>query len=572
MSLGVNGLSTLTIQPLNAGDTPIEWLNVTAVYSGTNQRRLAVSVSCPDYHSKRVSYIKSAQRSGGDRPVIFSCDRIGQIGVSNTSTSFSFSSYGAMIVTKDATEGYSGNIYANIVATATPSGMTGASGAFEDSQTVQGDFLGSISTPLYVNALVVTGALGTSSRPASITAAQIGRIDGASFNGVINATGTASTTGIGQFTITTGDAIGTITAQRIGTVNGWPGVWTIGGDLDANVVIRGDVDAEATASPAAVVVGDEFKAGRYFTIGGSLAGGASGVGGLKVAASGLKGQVIVNDTNGSALWLGDVTVGSTVLDPGSSGANPVYGSTSASLGGGAVGLVRFRLHPADCTQPDPGDSVLTMLNSEFCQLLTSGNRSITLAFYGDIRTDSVTDLPVIVTRDVTPSEPPVTSLVATLKRGTGSTYSRQLTLSGDGVHLLQAGTYHITPVTTGTAKLVCDHLPSASPNVASFDFEFVLTGDCDLNGVADTEDIDNNFLRDLWPMNDVLDSCETCTIDLNCDSASNGLDVEIEELAVGGDYTDFCWPHGYADLNGDFALNGNDVSWAESAVGGYCPN
>ncbi|GJQ28851.1 MAG: hypothetical protein HBSAPP03_07350 [Phycisphaerae bacterium] len=62
----------------------------------------------------------------------------------------------------------------------------------------------------------------------------------------------------------------------------------------------------------------------------------------------------------------------------------------------------------------------------------------------------------------------------------------------------------------------------------------------------------------------------SCDPDVNCDGAVNGLDVEIMELAVGGDTTDFCQSD--TDFNQDGASNGLDVEAVELAVGGSpCP-
>lgn len=62
----------------------------------------------------------------------------------------------------------------------------------------------------------------------------------------------------------------------------------------------------------------------------------------------------------------------------------------------------------------------------------------------------------------------------------------------------------------------------------------------------------------------------SCDGDVNCDLALNGNDVEVQELAVGGDMADYC--QNDPDFNGDFALNGNDVEAVEQVVGGGpCP-
>lgn len=61
-----------------------------------------------------------------------------------------------------------------------------------------------------------------------------------------------------------------------------------------------------------------------------------------------------------------------------------------------------------------------------------------------------------------------------------------------------------------------------------------------------------------------------CNPDVNCDFALNGIDVEVQELAIGGDITDYCQPD--PDFNGDSALNGLDVEAVEIGVGGGpCP-
>ncbi|GJQ28901.1 MAG: hypothetical protein HBSAPP03_07850 [Phycisphaerae bacterium] len=61
-----------------------------------------------------------------------------------------------------------------------------------------------------------------------------------------------------------------------------------------------------------------------------------------------------------------------------------------------------------------------------------------------------------------------------------------------------------------------------------------------------------------------------CDADVNCDGAVNGVDVEVQELAVGGDMLDYCQPD--ADFNQDGAVNGLDVEAVELVVGGEpCP-
>ncbi|GJQ31140.1 MAG: hypothetical protein HBSAPP03_30240 [Phycisphaerae bacterium] len=66
-----------------------------------------------------------------------------------------------------------------------------------------------------------------------------------------------------------------------------------------------------------------------------------------------------------------------------------------------------------------------------------------------------------------------------------------------------------------------------------------------------------------------------CDPDVNCDGSANGVDVEVQELAVGGDFTDYCQTGipgvDDGDFNRDGAVNGTDVEAVENAVGGVCP-
>ncbi|GJQ30565.1 MAG: hypothetical protein HBSAPP03_24490 [Phycisphaerae bacterium] len=61
-----------------------------------------------------------------------------------------------------------------------------------------------------------------------------------------------------------------------------------------------------------------------------------------------------------------------------------------------------------------------------------------------------------------------------------------------------------------------------------------------------------------------------CDGDVNCDGAINGVDIEVQERAVGGDLSDYCQPD--PDFNRDGAVNGLDVEAVEIVVGGgACP-
>jgi hypothetical protein len=129
------------------------------------------------------------------------------------------------------------------------------------------------------------------------------------------------------------------------------------GDLGASVTLI-DLPVNADRS-AAISVGRSIRS-------------SGGVG--FVASQSMRGQVLVNQRNIDGQWLGPVVVGS--------GSNPisqtsassgVYLNPSSAFGGGAVGLVPFRLYQADSTlalwgsgspAPDPNTEG-TLLDSVF---------------------------------------------------------------------------------------------------------------------------------------------------------------------------------------------------------------
>lgn len=257
---------------------------------------------------------------------------------------------------------------------------------------------------------------------------------------------------------------------------------------------------------------------------------------------------------------------------------PYYDRLPADLGGGSIATVPYHLHAAACSPPSNQSNPPVFLNSAFGHVPPAFPGAYAFAeiekvFYGPIRTASLTEHPVTITRDVPGSpEPPIEGYTVTLKRGDEPGLSRVMTIHGNG-SLLLPGTYTIRPKrdTELLEVLRCDGLlTSATVPVADFEYTFVLEGDCNANGEEDLAEIDVQPSKDQWPMNDVIDACEDCFADLNCDFVENGNDVEIMSRAVDGDLTDFCGID--PDFNHDFALNGFDVLDVEVAVGGgSCP-
>jgi hypothetical protein len=160
----------------------------------------------------------------------------------------------------------------------------------------------------------------------------------------------------------------------------------VAGNLDANIfaetIKRPVTISGAVLSGRTIQTNQDIKAEAPVTIGGAgLQGkiivGTSLAGAVTVPSSGLVGPIIVNATGDSGTWTGAVTVGSTTL-----GRN-YYTNTSASLGGGAVGLAPFHLHDTDCV-PANGATVSAIADDE-----------ITLHFYGPV-TYSAGHVPVMV--------------------------------------------------------------------------------------------------------------------------------------------------------------------------------
>ncbi len=153
----------------------------------------------------------------------------------------------------------------------------------------------------------VTGAIGTTvPGPISIdttgASAPIGIVKGASINATIDAGTLAARGNIGQIRTTSGTFAGSINA------------------LNAQ-----------DPSPGVAVI--------------SIAGSVLASSSITLAAGGLKGQMIVNQGNAGGTWGAgaSVTVGGVALSP-----MPYYNNTSASIGGGAVGLAPFNINGEDC--------------------------------------------------------------------------------------------------------------------------------------------------------------------------------------------------------------------------------
>ncbi|GJQ29116.1 MAG: hypothetical protein HBSAPP03_10000 [Phycisphaerae bacterium] len=271
---------------------------------------------------------------------------------------------------------------------------------------------------------------------------------------------------------------------------------------------------------------------------------------------------------------------------------PHYDGLPAALGGGAIGLVPYALHRTACS-PTPDSDVedhRTFLNSAFCHLEPNeapgyDDVSMTWVFYGPVLAAHPTYAPITARHDEHPATPRERWMTFEVTRDAGNPLSREVVISGNGFAQMLPGLYHAAPASAAgdeLTPLLCDGVLPAGENtpVAAFasPFDFALLGDCNRNGIDDVTDIeDSGGQYDLYPPDGKIDYCYAglCDGDVNCDGSANGQDVEATELAVGGDFSDYCQVgiYGYddGDFNRDGAVNGLDAEAVENAVGGVCP-
>ena len=285
----------------------------------------------------------------------------------------------------------------------------------------------------------------------------------------------------GEIRTTSGPFVGSLnTAALRSTGVGEPGVLSIFGDLDANVTIVGAVSNENGGLPV-ISVGGNFVAGRRLVIGTALNSGAE----VRIsAAQGLKGQALINYNNWGHAWNGLVRVGGTLLGP-----VPEYSQTSASLGGGSVGMAPFALHGTDSfpvrgavinagVAPDTGNPVL-------------------MRYYGPVTWVSGGAPPVTVDRR--PLADPNGWVDQTACFFVGRQQVAQPNpniIAVFPIRRLQGGfVYRIKPVRTGANMLQSDIGSGFNPPVAPDTVEYTFTvlgsceGDADGNGVVNFSDI-----------------------------------------------------------------------------------
>lgn len=356
----------------------------------------------------------------------------------------------------------------------------------------------------------------------------IGAIRARSITGNITANANNGTGSIGELTTGWNAAsgpfhyTGSLLAAAVGASAGYSDGIHIRGDLLGTMSFGGggirrpiiiDGNIPLISNPTTLTNIDSIGAlfssssddGRII-IGGSLLGHIFV--GHGATAPSLHSQIVIGaNALGSAIWTGSVNEDSVTLvssrpDPDTA---PYYARTGASLGGGAVGLLPYHLHAADCLPTSAGQSdPVHLLQTRFCHVLgTFANnvvftpadfQSIRIRFYGPLLPDD--GLPVIsryisgtdwedVTAAFEQAAVPVDASNANSDKRDVLIYGRRFGYPTDhyGLSRVSSGLYRVT-----RGSLKCSgELPGVTtrPTVADFEYYFFIDPDCNFDKVVD---------------------------------------------------------------------------------------
>lgn len=253
----------------------------------------------------------------------------------------------------------------------------------------------------------------------------------------------------------------------------------------------------------------------------------------------LSGQIIINSdaelTPGDG-WEGLVQIGEESpisLQPGNLDPKyaPYYTALSSELGGGAVGLVPFELHGADCIPSVGIDGVPEFLNSAW--IAGPGNpgvNEIRLRHYGPVFAGAqplvIELLPTPTQADPDPDPVDLTDQFTIQLTAQDSTLGpREVRISQNGMKPI--GLFRVTPLQLFCASTTAIDVPATYP----YTYLFRMLGDCNSNGIDDA--------TELSPTTDangdgILDECQTGVCDCNLappiDPANPGADVDVGDL------------------------------------------
>jgi len=245
-------------------------------------------------------------------------------------------------------------------------------------------------------------------------------------------------------------------------------------------------------------------------------------------------------------WFGGVSVGAIGIVQVGAGSG-VYTNESAEFGGGAVGLVPFKLYEADSTHAVYNPSATNFgffLDSDLKN--TSTTNPLKIAFFGPVKADPIPPSPTPpqlpaplqpfkVT--VAPPNSPFSIDVSTkFKIVPDPTNPRKVKLFAvNPTDNFISATYTVTNNATGQ-QLICDLAGSNPPAVdMGAGYKFDLGRDCNGNGIADGKDLFDHPEWDMDPHDGYIDTCLTngtfCLADMNGDDLVDDTDFELFVIA-----------------------------------------
>ncbi|MBC7835493.1 MAG: hypothetical protein H7Y88_10405 [Phycisphaerales bacterium] len=407
-----------------------------------------------------------------------------------------------------------------------------------DNVFVGGDLFGDVKAESgRIGQIVAGGDIGASGSPVTITAKQsdvsihsIRSISADNIHANITSNlnfvpGTGLDAKIGRIKAETGVITGSITTRGVaGTVAEGAGGVCSTGNFSAD--IASDLSIESTLD-----IGGELLSGTTVRIGALSSGGSITID----ANAGLEGQIIITDAFSNGGWFDPVTIGTggsqIVIDPANTSFPPEvdYTQTSAQLGGGAIGVVPFDNHRADCSP----------LEEAFIEQPANVPSTIRIRHYGPI-TFAWGTMPYVITRKLYPCDSdPWAECCQTSCGATdiSNLFTAALGSSANGgtardVILTPVSGFTwpddrtefcFKPVTSGTNRLKCSGVPN-EPSVYAYKYRFLVgipCGSADLVG-GDGE-VDSADLA-AWMQN---------PIDLNGDGLANDADLALILQAMG---------------------------------------
>jgi hypothetical protein len=384
----------------------------------------------------------------------------------------------------------------------------------------------------------------------------INKLTATSVNANITAAIGGGTGKIGLFKTTNGAMLKTLIFKELSAPTGT--------GSEAGIIINGDLANNALI---------RFYPGGAHTekirIKGSLAGEIR----FDDAAD-LDTQIVLNAGNNGGTWAntgkvvlgpaGSQTVLSTLASP-SDNQGPHYRLESSILGGGAVGLVPYRLYANDCAPKHHDDWVVPSGEAKLLDSQFNGGTSeipitkipVRMKFYGPVKTDAaVGTSPVNVWLWVADSggvyqqwHEVTDALNITVARGTDP-WSREIVITPTATFgALPPGYYAVTAQREGTNRLYCEGTLASTPPAVDWNisatngtittyytqYNFQLFSDCDNNGVWDATQIAADSSLDMNG-DGYLDACsgagDHCPADLDNGELGGVPDgaVEISDM------------------------------------------